>query len=140
MTSFEKHSNKAWKFPRSTQLDTIGLGSCVEGRQMALAEKSPDAINNAILIAGVPLGFWLPSAITRQSWGDMATKTDFIIAALPFMIGALRVCFFYLRLPYPSRYGHRQSFLDGPLIVRTHWRDMAAMGIGACAAIVLFFI
>jgi hypothetical protein len=110
---------------------------------MPLTEESLSAIKSAILLAAIPFGFLLPNGIAKRVWGETLSWTGFMIAAVPFILSALLVYWFYLRLPYPSRYGHGRNLLGSHGIVRTHPRDMLAMGIlgvggGAFTMIMLF--
>ena len=103
---------------------------------MALTERSLEAIKSAMLIAGVAAGIVLPLGIARAIWADGFSRTALIMVTLPFAVVAVLVYHFYLKLPYPSRYGHDRGLLASRIVVRTHSRDILAMlitGMGAGA-------
>ena len=110
---------------------------------MPKTENSLDGIKSAILLAAIPFGFLLPNGIAKHIWDDTVRWSGFLIAALPFILAALLVYAFYLRLPYPTRYGHGRHLLESHGMVRTHARDMIAMGVlgvgsGAFTTIMVF--
>jgi len=111
---------------------------------MSLSDKSLDAIKSVILLTAIPFGFLLPHGIAEHIWGFKASRMEFLLAALPFIMAALLTYWFYLRRPHPSRYGHGRNLLGLQGMVRTHPRDMLAMGIlglgsGAFTTSVLFW-
>lgn len=108
-----------------------------------MTEKSLDTIKSAVLLAAIPFGFLLPNGIADHIWNGTARWVGFLLAALPFILAALLVYGFYLRLPYPSRYGRGRNLRGAHGMVRTHSRDMLAMGIlgvgsGAFTTIMVF--
>lgn len=103
---------------------------------MALKAESLDALKSAILIAAIAVGIFTPHVIASRIWGDMLTRSGLAGVALPFVFVAAMVYFFYLRRPYPSRYGHQRGLLGSEWGGRTHFRDMIAMlviGVGSGA-------
>lgn len=103
---------------------------------MTRTERSLEAIKSAMLIAGAAAGIFLPLGIARAIWIDGFTRTALIMVTLPFAVVALLVYQYYLKLPYPSRYGHGRGLLESRIFVRTHFRDIFAMlitGMGAGA-------
>jgi hypothetical protein len=103
---------------------------------MALTQRSLEAIKSAMLIAGVAAGIFLPLGIARAIWIDGFTRTAIIMVTLPFAVVASLVYHFYLKLPYPSPYGHGRGLMASRIFVRTHFRDIVAMlitGMGAGA-------
>ena len=91
-----------------------------------MKEQSLEVIKNAILIM----------AIARVLGEAPLTRSVLVLAALPVVVAALMVYLFYLRLPYPSPYGHGRKLLESGSVARTHFRDMIAMrviGLGAGA-------
>lgn len=103
---------------------------------MALTQRSLEAIKSTMLIAGIAAGFFLPLGIARFIWTDGFTLTALIVVTLPFAVVAALVYHFYLKLPYPSPYGHGRGLLGSRIFVRTHFRDIVAMlitGMGAGA-------
>ena len=103
---------------------------------MALTERSLEAVKSAMIIAGAAAGIFLPLGIARAIWTEGFTRSELIMVTLPFAVVALLVYHFYLKLPYPSRYGHGRGLLESCISVRTHYRDIFAMlitGMGAGA-------
>jgi hypothetical protein len=103
---------------------------------MALTQRALEAIKSTMLIAGIAAGIFLPLGIARGIWPDGFTRTALVLVTLPFAVVAALVYHFYLKLPYPSPYGHGRGLLASRIFVRTHFRDIVAMlitGMGAGA-------
>lgn len=103
---------------------------------MARTERSLEAIKSGMLIAGIAAGIFMPLGIARAIWIDGFTRSALIMVTLPFAVAAVLVYHFYLKLPYPSRYGHGRGLLESRIFLRTHLRDILAMlitGLGAGA-------
>jgi hypothetical protein len=103
---------------------------------VARTERSLEAIKSAVLIAGVAAGIFLPLGIAGAIWTDGFTRSALIMVTLPFAVVAVLIYHYYLKLPYPSRYGHGRGLQESHIFRRTHFRDIVAMlitGMGAGA-------